>query len=102
MPSTSILADHAAEMTMTPSVSLPKPSIHAQGSPFAVSYHADGDSNSATNQNVIQVLAPPSNPPTRQDWEVYRTIFTQLYRTENRKLKEVMSIMEAQYSFKAT
>ncbi|MCJ1401220.1 hypothetical protein MMC11_004432 [Xylographa trunciseda] len=45
---------------------------------------------------------PPSDPPTAQDWEDYREIFTKLYRAEGKKLKDVKKIMEERYSFCAT
>lgn len=95
MASASMLTDRAANITVTPS-------IYAQDSPYTTSYHADRDPNAVLDQDAIQVLPPPSDPPTRRDWEAYRTIFTHLYRTENRSLKEVMSIMADQYKFKAT
>jgi hypothetical protein len=79
-----------------------RPSIHAQDSPHITFYHADRDLNADLGQDAVQVLPLPSDPPTRQDWEAYRAIFTQLYRTENRSLKEVMSVMADQYKFKAT
>ena len=47
-------------------------------------------------------LPPPSYPPTAKDWEAYRPLFTQLYSTENRTLKEVMDILRTQYNFRAT
>jgi hypothetical protein len=79
-----------------------RPSIHAQDSPHITFYHADRDLNTNLDRDAVQVLPPPSNPPTRQDWEAYRAIFTQLYRIENRSLKEVISVMANQYNFKAT
>jgi Clr5 domain len=45
---------------------------------------------------------PPSDPPTAQDWEDHREIFTKLYRTEGRKLKDAKDIMEKCHSFRAT
>lgn len=45
---------------------------------------------------------PVSNrPPTAKDWQAYRTIFTRLYKVENRTLREVMGIMKEQYHFRA-
>lgn len=41
-------------------------------------------------------------PSSRQDWERHRHIFTQLYHTEERPLKEVMQIMRERYQFHAT
>ncbi|KAH6671171.1 hypothetical protein B0J14DRAFT_656155 [Halenospora varia] len=97
-----MLTGHAANITVTPSISPQGPSIYAQDSPNITFYHADRDPNADLDQDAIQVLPQPSDPPTRRDWEAYRTIFTHLYRTENRSLKEVMSIMADQYKFKAT
>jgi wyosine [tRNA(Phe)-imidazoG37] synthetase (radical SAM superfamily) len=37
-----------------------------------------------------------------EEWEDRREVITQLYRNEHRTLKEVMSIMEAEYLFWAT
>jgi len=81
---------------------MPLASMSAQESPHITFSHADRDLNADLDQDAIQVLPPPSNPPTRQDWEDYRTIFTELYRTKNRSLKDVVSIMADQYNFKAT
>jgi len=81
---------------------MPLASMSAEDSPHITLLHADRDLNADLDQDGVQVLPPPSNPPTRQDWEAYRTIFTELYRTENRSLKEVISIMADQYNFKAT
>ena len=58
----------------------------------------------ATNgsSNPFKTL-PLRNPcPNTEDWEPYRTIFAQLYRDENRTLKEVKSIMKDIYGFNAT
>jgi len=76
--------------------------MSAQDSPHITFYHADRDLNAGLDQDAVQVLPQPSNPPTRQDWEAHRTIFTELYRTKSRSLKEVISIMADQYNFKAT
>ncbi|KAE8451744.1 hypothetical protein EG329_003201 [Mollisiaceae sp. DMI_Dod_QoI] len=96
MAAASILTIHDANITLVPSISPQGPSIHAQGPPnFTVSHAYLG-------QDTVQVLPQPAYPPTRRDWEAYRTIFTHLYLTENRSLKEVMSIMEDQYKFRAT
>lgn len=79
-----------------------RPSIEAQD-PSHNTFCYDGRNlNAGLDQNSIQVLATPNDPPTRQDWEAYRAIFTQLYRAENRSLKDVVSFMADQYSFKAT
>jgi Clr5 domain len=40
--------------------------------------------------------------PTSKDWSEYRTTITRLYKTEDRKLAEVIRIMKAQYGFTAT
>jgi hypothetical protein len=50
----------------------------------------------------FQSLPLASTPPTPQDWETYRHIFTQLYSLENKPLKEVQRIMAEQYQFHAT
>jgi hypothetical protein len=48
------------------------------------------------------LLPVPSYPLSRNDWESYRAIFTQLYQVENKPLKVVKELLEAQYGFKAT
>jgi hypothetical protein len=50
----------------------------------------------------VQSLPLASKPPTPQDWEAYRCIFTQLYSLDNKPLKEVQRIMAEQYQFHAT
>ena len=49
----------------------------------------------------LDYLPVPSNPPTVQDWQSYRQLFTRLYRDENRPWHEVQLIMEKDYGFKA-
>jgi hypothetical protein len=51
------------------------------------------------NQPLLPV---PSYPPSRNDWDSYRAIFTQLYQVEDKLLKVVKELLEAQYGFKAT
>jgi hypothetical protein len=48
------------------------------------------------------LLPVPSHPPSRSDWDSYRAIFTQLYQVEDKPLKVVKELLEAQYGFKAT
>jgi len=50
----------------------------------------------------VQSLPLANTPPTPQDWEAYRHIFTQLYSLDNKPLKEVQRIMAEQYQFHAT
>ncbi|KAH8679615.1 hypothetical protein BGZ60DRAFT_400330 [Tricladium varicosporioides] len=76
--------------------------MYTQDFPHATSYHGDRTMNVDLDQDTNQVLPSPSNPPTRQDWGVYRAIFTRLYCTENRSLREVITIMADQHNFKAT
>ena len=50
-----------------------------------------------------RALVPvPEYPPSRNDWERYRGIFTQLYQVEGKPLKAVRELLETQYGFKAT
>jgi hypothetical protein len=58
----------------------------------------------ATNDSSNQFKTLPlRNPcPNTEDWEFYRPIFTQLYRDQNRTLKEVKSIMKDIYGFNAS
>jgi len=55
-------------------------------------------------QDPQQSLGPPlpNYPPTAEDWQTHRAIFTQLYNIENRTLKDVMQIMEGRFGFRAT
>lgn len=48
------------------------------------------------------LLPVPSYPPSRNDWDSYRAIFTQLYQVEDKPLKVAKELLEAQYGFKAT
>jgi len=52
-------------------------------------------------QPVDRDLPIPNRPPKAEDWRVYRSIFTQLYKVENKTLREVMNIMKEQYDFRA-
>ena len=51
-------------------------------------------------QSVIAAERPKH--PSAQDWENIKPIFTKLYSTENRALKEVKTILEEDHSFVAT
>jgi hypothetical protein len=53
----------------------------------------------AYNRALVPV---PEYPPSRNDWERYRGIFTRLYQVEGKPLKAVRELLETQYSFKAT
>ncbi|KAF7955624.1 hypothetical protein EAE96_004550 [Botrytis aclada] len=60
------------------------------------------------------IVKPPMLPPSKvtarpapkehspEEWERQRLVFTQLYATEDKPLKEVMKIMENEYGFRAT
>lgn len=52
-------------------------------------------------QPVDRDLPIPNQPPTTENWRVYRSIFTRLYKAENKTLREVMNIMKEQYHFRA-
>jgi hypothetical protein len=52
--------------------------------------------------NHCSTLPMRHRHPNTEDWEFYRPIFTQLYRDENRTLKDVKSIMKNIYGFIAT
>ena len=47
-------------------------------------------------------LPVPSRPPTLEDWNAYRGIFTTLYREENRTLGRTKEIMRNRYGFYAS
>jgi hypothetical protein len=53
-------------------------------------------------EGFVLPAIPPSDPPTAQDWENHREVFTKLYRSQGRKLKDVKDIMEKRYGFRAT
>ncbi|KAL9107239.1 MAG: hypothetical protein Q9227_007863 [Pyrenula ochraceoflavens] len=44
----------------------------------------------------------PAYPPSTEDWNNHRDVFTQLYRVEGRTLKDTKMIMERLYDFRAT
>jgi hypothetical protein len=50
-------------------------------------------------QKQNQTLPVPSRPPTLEDWNAYRAIFTTLYRDENRTLSRTKEIMRNRYYF---
>jgi hypothetical protein len=50
---------------------------------------------------VYRDLPLPNRRPTAEDWQAYRNIFTQLYKVENKTLKDVMGVMREQYHFRA-
>jgi hypothetical protein len=41
-------------------------------------------------------------PPTAEEWERHRSLFTRLYVGENRTLKEIRQILARDYDFHAT
>jgi hypothetical protein len=45
---------------------------------------------------------PLERQQTQQDWDTHRVCIRQLYREEDKKLKEVMAIIERDHGFKAT
>ena len=47
-------------------------------------------------------LPVPKYPPSRDDWDRYRAIFTHLYQVEEKPLKAAKELLEVQYGFKAT
>jgi hypothetical protein len=53
------------------------------------------------HQPADRDLPIPNRRPTAEDWQAYRNIFTQLYKVENKTLKEVMGVMREQYHFRA-
>lgn len=53
-------------------------------------------------QKQDQNLPLPSRPPTLEDWNAYRGIFTTLYREENRTLSRTKEIMRNRYGFHAS
>ena len=61
-----------------------------------------GDLSSGSQEENSSSLPVPSNPPSPQDWELYRDVFTQLYSHEGLPLREVRIIMERRYKFYAS
>jgi len=49
----------------------------------------------------VVALEPPKHP-TVEDWDKIKPVFTKLYRTENKPLKDVQSIIEQHHGFVAT
>lgn len=106
-------------MALVPSSSL-FPSNFLETSTFNLSSHFDYVNNSGVldQQEPMNVPIPylpgsnvgnpwpllpaPAYPPTQQDWDNYRDIFTRLYQVQDRPLKEVKELLEQHYGFKAT
>jgi hypothetical protein len=63
---------------------------------------AGADLSTGSQEENGDNLPAPSNPPTPQDWQLYRNVFTRLYSHEDRPLKEVRSMMEHRYKFYAS
>jgi hypothetical protein len=53
-------------------------------------------------QKQDQSLPVPRRPPTLEDWNAYRAIFTTLYREENKTLSRTKEIMKNIYGFHAS
>lgn len=53
-------------------------------------------------QKQDQSLPVPRRPPTLEDWNAYRAIFTTLYREENKTLGRTKEIMRNRYGFHAS
>jgi len=94
----------AARATKSVSPSL----LALRGRSESVSSHNE-DPGETSNARITQseenspVPTPPAKyPPTSQDWENHRHIFTRLYSFENKTLDQVMEVMKNDYQFKAT
>ena len=53
-------------------------------------------------ESIHDRLPKPTKPPTSEDWQLHRAIFTRLYRTEGKSLKQAKAIMQTKYDFHAT
>jgi Clr5 domain len=53
-------------------------------------------------QKQDQVLPVPRRPPTTEDWNAYRAIFTTLYLEEKKTLGQTKEIMRNRYGFHAS
>jgi hypothetical protein len=53
-------------------------------------------------QKQNQSLPVPSRPPTLEDWNAYRAIFTTLYLEEKKTLGRTKEIMSNRYGFHAS
>ena len=66
----------------------------------------EGTRSKLRHEGVIEEpsrpLTQPSDPPTAENWDSHRAIFTKVYRSEGRTLKDVKSIMATRYGFIAT
>ena len=51
---------------------------------------------------AVDSFQPVCREHTVEEWEDQRQLIKQLYRDEDKSLKELVSIMEAQYAFFAT
>lgn len=59
-------------------------------------------SNTSRDESSSSAMDASKRRIPSEQWEAKRGIITQLYQEEKRSLKEVMTIMEKQYSFNAT
>ena len=47
-------------------------------------------------------LRPPSHPPTAKDWELYRDVILQTFKSEAKTVKELKEILDDRHGFKAS
>ena len=52
--------------------------------------------------NAPPITHNPRRPLSAKDWEEQQATIERLYATENKKLQEVIEIMEKEYRFRAT
>lgn len=79
-------------------------SVHEEwiNDPYFETLSVDIDTGPSTDFSSTSRLFKSREPPTAQDWEEIRPIFTQLYSVENKELKAVMRILESERGFYAT
>jgi hypothetical protein len=76
--------------------------VLVQETPVVQAYSDALDETSNTIHTTGLTLPIQNRYATREEWERHRRLFTQLYRDENKTLKEVRSIMKDKYAFNAT
>ncbi|KAL9106270.1 MAG: hypothetical protein Q9227_008669 [Pyrenula ochraceoflavens] len=76
-------------------------SIDRLSNPSSLSDPPNKSSSSAPQIYRAAGLRPPSHPPTAKDWELYRDVILQTYKSAS-SVKELKSILTERYGFRAS
>jgi hypothetical protein len=82
-----------------------QPSLHPEewvSNPIFENLNVDIDAGPSTDFSSTSLPFRSREPPTAEEWEEIRPIFTQLYNVENKELKAVIRILESERGFYAT